>query len=113
MDLALLHAQQHPADILFSHAGAGVFEAAGNTGIGMRIVNVLHGIQTGSHIGVGIGGLTVRQHIARLDGIASAEFPRINAHHFGQEIDIHLCGKAALRHAEAAECAGNNVVGID
>ena len=112
MDLALLNAQQHAPDILLAHAGAGILETAGQSRIFVAVVYVLDGIETCSHIGIRIRSLTVRKYIAGLDRVAAAEFPRIYADHFSQQIDVHLGRKAALRYAESAECAGRNIVCI-
>ena len=112
VDLSLLHTEKDPANVLLAHAGAGVLKAAGNAGVGIGVEYILQRVQAGGHIGVGVGGLAVGQHVAGLDGVAAAELPGVNAHHFGQEVDVHLSGKAALGDAEAPEGAGDHVVGV-
>ena len=113
MHLALLHGQQHPAYILLAHAGAGVFEATGYAHIGAAgVIHILQGVQAGGHIGVGVGGLAVGEHVAGLYHVPAPELPGVYAHHLRQKVDVHLCGKAALGDAEATEGAGDHIIGV-
>lgn len=113
MDFTALDREQDASDILFAHAGAGILEAAGDADVFLGVIDVLDRVEARDHIGVGIGGLTVRQDIAGAYGVAPAEFPRVDADHLGEQIDVALGRKAALRHAEAAISARGGVVGID
>jgi len=85
---AVLDANLAAAGIGQAHAHAGVLHGAGNAGVsGMRIVGILDLEQCLLQRRGAVGNLTVGQNLARLDGVAVANLPRIQADLLGQQVD--------------------------
>ena len=110
---AILDANLAAAGVGQAHTHAGILHGAGNAGVaGMRIVGILDLEQRLLQRRGAVGNLTVGQNLARLDGIAVANLPRIQADLLGQQVDQALERKLGLANAKATVRAGGRVVGV-
>ena len=78
----------------------------------MRIVGILDLEQCLLKRRGAVGNLAVGQNLARLDGVAVANLPRIQTDLFGQQVDQALERKLGLANAKAAVRTGGRVVGV-
>ena len=105
--------QFRPALVRQADAHARVLHRAGDSGmIPVGFIYIFDCQQRFLQRRGAVGDLSVRQHLARFNGVAEPDLPRGDPDLFRQQIDHALQRELALAHAETAECAGGRIVGI-
>ena len=75
-------------------------------------INILHGFQRLFQSSGAVCDLSVRKHLARLNGIAVTDLPGSDAHLLCQYVDQGFQCELTLAYAEATERASRRVIGV-
>ena len=112
LDFSVPYPQVTAPHIGVPHTDSAVLHTGGDSRIGMGIIDFLYRLQGLRQGTVRCGDLSVGKRLSRTDGISVTDLPGGNANLLCQQVQIKLCGKAALGHAKPPVCACRNVVGV-